>query len=168
MALAVAAIAVAWCLTPASLLAQPQTGNSEMAPQAAPTCLGKIVQKIEFPGVSETDQQTLRNMLPIHQGEALARAPLQQSLRVLFATGRFAELRAECDRSADGQVLLTFANTSNFFVGSVSVEGAPGRPSESQIVNASKLQLGEVFTSEKLDRALTNVRRLMEENDLYR
>src|SRR5207248_9282602 len=125
-------------------------------------------QKIEFPGATESDQQSLRNMIPLRQGETLDRIHLQQSLRVLFATGRFAELRAECDRSADGQLLLTFANTPNFFIGRVSVEGAPGRPSESQIVNASKLQLGEVFTSEKLELALTNIRRLMEENDFYR
>jgi outer membrane protein insertion porin family len=169
MALAVAVIALACFLTPASLGSQAQMGKEEVTPaQTASTCFGKIIQKIEFPGASESDQQTLRNMLPLHDGETLNRTPLQQSLRVLFATGRFAELRAECDRSADGQVLLTFANAPNFFIGSVSVEGAPGRPTESQIVNASKLQLGEVFTSEKLERARTNIRRLMEENDFYR
>src|SRR5205823_14063195 len=111
IARAVAVIALAWFLTLASLWSQAQTGNSEANPAAAPACFGESIQKIEFPGATESDQQSLRNMIPLRQGETLDRIHLQQSLRVLFATGRFAELRAECDRSADGQVLLTFANT---------------------------------------------------------
>jgi len=163
------AIAVAWCLTPGDLWSRPQAGHAEQTlAQTGSACFGNVVRKIEFPGASETDQRALRNLLPLHEGETLDRARLQESLRVLFATGRFADLRAECDRSTDGQVLLTFPNTPNFFVGSISVEGAPGHPSESQIVNASKLQLGEVFTADKLNRGLTNIRRLMEENDFYR
>src|SRR5262249_8931142 len=54
------------------------------------------------------------------------------------------------------------------FVGKVTVEGAPGRPTESQIVNASKLQLGEPFTQEKMQAAVANIRRLMEDNQYYR
>jgi outer membrane protein insertion porin family len=169
IALAFAAIAIAWCLIPANLWSLPQAGNAEQTPaQDGSSCFGSIIRKLEFPRLSETDQQTLRKMIPLHEGEALDRARLQESLRVLFATGRFADLRAECDRSADGQVLLTFSNTPNFFVGRISVEGAPSHPTESQIVNASKLQLGETFTPEKLNRGLTNIRRLMEENDFYR
>ena len=63
---------------------------------------------------------------------------------------------------------LTFTTSPNFFVGAVEVEGAPARPTSNQIVNASKLQLGELFTQEKLDRALENVRQLMQENGYYR
>ena len=98
----------------------------------------------------------------------LNRAPLQDSLRALFATGRFADLSAECERSSDGKTTVSFVSSPNFFVGGVSVEGSPGRPTDSQIVNASKLQLGELYTADKMDRALTNVRRLLEENGFYR
>jgi len=53
-------------------------------------------------------------------------------------------------------------------VGAVEVEGAPTHPNSNQIVNASKLQLGELYTQEKLQRALENVRQLMQENGYYR
>jgi outer membrane protein insertion porin family len=48
------------------------------------------------------------------------------------------------------------------------VEGAPSHPSYNQIVNASKFQLGELYTRDKLDRALQNIRQLMQENGYYR
>src|SRR5262249_9179342 len=55
-----------------------------------------------------------------------------------------------------------------FFVGRVSVEGAPPHPTELQLVNASKLQFGESFTEQKIEAALANMRRLMEDNQFYR
>ncbi len=110
----------------------------------------------------------LRGMIPVHEGEMLDRSRLQESLRNLFATGRFADLSAECNLTVDGKAHLSFVSGPNFFLGRISVEGAPARPTESQIINASKLQLGELFTAEKMDRALKNIQRLMEENDFYR
>ena len=131
-------------------------------------CFGAKVGKIDFPGISQPDQQILRGLIAAHEGEQLTRAQLQQSLRVLFATGRFGDLRAECQPSPEGGIVLSFDGPPTFFVGKVSVEGAPQHPTESQIVNASKLQLGEPFTEQKLDAALANIRRLMEDNQFYR
>ena len=141
--------------------------RDEPAP-ARPACFDAKIGKIEFPGINDSDQPMLRALIAAHPGEPLNRRQLQQSLRVLFFTGRYADLRAECERAADGTVQLTFAGTPTFFVGRVTVEGAPGRPTESQVVNASKLQLGEPFTAEKMEAAVSNIRRLMEDNQYYR
>ena len=65
-------------------------------------------------------------------------------------------------------VVLTFATSLNFFVGAIDVEGAPGHPNSNQIVNATKFELGELYTHDKLERALRNVRQLMQENGYYR
>jgi outer membrane protein insertion porin family len=168
------------CLCMGRLWSSPQSGGDasqtqepavpapSVLPEKPTACFGNPVEKIEFAGVPEPDQQTLRGMIAAHEGEALDRRLLQESLRTLFATGRFADLRAECDRTTDGRVLLSFSSTPNFFVGRVSVEGAPAHPTESQIVNASKLELGELFNAEKMDRALANIRRLMEDSEFYR
>ena len=53
-------------------------------------------------------------------------------------------------------------------MGAVDVEGAPSRPNANQIVNASKLQLGELYNRDKLNRALENIRQLMQENGYYK
>jgi outer membrane protein insertion porin family len=131
-------------------------------------CFGSVVGKIEFPGINDSDRKMLRDVLPLHEGDPLDRGQLQNSLRTLFATGRFRDLRAECERSADSKAVISFVGSPNFFVGSVSVNGGPGKPSDSQIVNASKLQLGEPYSADKMDHALTNIQRLMEGNGFYR
>ncbi len=64
--------------------------------------------------------------------------------------------------------MLAFTTSPNFFVGAVDVEGAPSHPNTKQILNATKFQLGELYTLDKLNRALQNVRQLMQENGYYR
>src|SRR5439155_6521446 len=151
-----------------SLLARSRAQTPDPSASPSSACFNAKIEKVEFPGINEADQKILRGLIAAHEGESLNRQQLRQSLRVLFATGRFADLRAECEPSSGGSVLLSFAGTPVFFVGKVTVEGAPGRPTESQIVNASKLQVGEPFTVQKIEAALVNIRRLMEDNQFYR
>jgi outer membrane protein insertion porin family len=155
-----------WAQSQAEAAGSAQVENSqEMLPGG---CLGASVKGINFPGVNQNDQQMLRDMIPVKEGKPLDREQLQQSMRVLFETGRFSDLRAECGRSPDGKITLSFPNTLKYFVGLVRADGAPGHPTESQIVNASKLQLGEPFTAEKASRAVENIKRLLEENEYYK
>jgi outer membrane protein assembly complex protein YaeT len=129
---------------------------------------GKVVLAIQLPAVAERDREHLLQLLPQKSGEPLERNQVRDSIRALFATGRFADIQAEVVPSGDG-VSLTFTTSANFFVGAVDVEGAPSnRPTPNQIVNAAKFQLGELYTHDKLDRAIENIRQLMQENGYYR
>jgi outer membrane protein insertion porin family len=152
---------------PASMLlpqqaqtAQSSSGLASMSPYA-----GRTVQSIELPGAPDRDH--LLQMLPQKPGQPLDRDQVRDSIRILFSTGRFADIQAEVTPSGPA-VLLTFTTSLNFFVGGVDVEGAPAHPNYNQIVNASKFQLGELHTLDKLDRALQNIRQLMQENGYYR
>jgi outer membrane protein insertion porin family len=126
---------------------------------------GRTVQSIELPAVP--DSEHLLQMLPQKAGEPLDRDQVRESIRVLFATGRFADIQAEVTPWGSG-VRLTFTTSLNFFVGAIDVEGAPSHPNYNQIVNASKFQLGELHTHDKFDRALKNIRQLMQEHGYYR
>jgi outer membrane protein insertion porin family len=126
---------------------------------------GEVVMAIDLPGVRDADR--LVKLLPQEVGDPLNRDKVRESIRVLFATGLFSDLQAEVTPSSPG-VRLTFTSSPNFFIGSVNVEGAPSRPNSNQIVNASKFQLGELYSFDKLDRALQNIRQLMQENGYYR
>jgi outer membrane protein insertion porin family len=128
---------------------------------------GKIVQSIQLPGVAERDREHLLQLLAQKVGEPLDHSHVGDSIRALYATGRFADIQAEVTPAGEG-IVLTFTTSANFFVGAVNVEGAPTRPDSNQIVNASKLQLGELYTADKRDRALNNIRQLMQENGYYR
>jgi outer membrane protein insertion porin family len=128
---------------------------------------GKPIAAIELPGVADHDQDHLLDLLPLKQGAPLGRDQVRASIRALYSTGRFADIQAEVTPSGNG-VVLSFVTSPNYFVGAIEVEGAPGRPNANQIVNSSKFQLGERYSQDKLDRALENVRRLMQENGYYK
>jgi outer membrane protein insertion porin family len=142
-----------------------QTTQSPSALTSMSEYAGRTVQSIGLPGVSDHDR--LLQMLPQKPGQPLDRDQVRESIRVLFATGRFADIQAEVTPSGAG-VVLTFTTSLNLFVGAVDVEGAPSHPNTNQVVNATKLQLGELHTLAKLDRGLQNVRQLMQENGYYR
>jgi outer membrane protein insertion porin family len=142
-----------------------QTSGPAPALQAMESFAGRTVNAIELPGVREPERLLL--MLPQKSGQPLDRDQVRDSIRVLFATGRFADIQAEVTSFNSG-VRLTFTTSPNFFVGAVNVEGAPNRPNQNQIVNASKFQLGELYTADKLNRALQNIRQLLQENGYYR
>ncbi len=128
---------------------------------------GKMVLEVELPRVAERDRDHLLNLLAQKSGDPLDRDRVRESIRILYATGRFADIQAEVTPSGTG-VLLAFVTSANYFVGAIEVEGAPNRPNSNQIVNASKLQLGERYTQDKMDRGLENVRQLMQENGYYK
>jgi outer membrane protein insertion porin family len=127
---------------------------------------GKLVLSIQLPGVLDREREHILELLPQKVGQGLNRDQVRDSIRTLFATGRFGDIQAEVEQSGDAVVLI-FSTSPNFFIGAIDVEGAPNRPSSNQIINASKFQLGELHTLDKLDRALKNIRQLMQENGYY-
>jgi outer membrane protein assembly complex protein YaeT len=128
---------------------------------------GLLVQDIRFEGVAQSDSQRLQQLIPEKAGDALDRERLRQSIQALHATGRFADISVAAERTSRGQVLLTFVTLPNYFVGQIRVNGEPSRPNANQVVNASKLQLGELFTEDKLDQAIDNIKQLLQENGYY-
>ncbi len=128
---------------------------------------GKVVHELKFRGFEGDDAPKLFSTIELKKGEVLDRNSLRESIRTLYATGRFADIQAEVE-PVDDQVDVIFAVTPNFFVGDITVEGAPAHPSASQVINASKLTLGESFTREKMDRATKRIESLLQENGYYR
>ena len=128
---------------------------------------GLIVQKIDFPDLPSANTNRLLDLIAQKAGSPLEREEVRESIQGLFATGRFADIQAEAERTPDGRVELTFRMRANFFVGEIFVVGETNPPAANQVVNASKLQLGELFTREKVERALTSIKQLMEQNGYY-
>ena len=104
---------------------------------------------------------------PLKMGEPLTAPALHDAMQVLFATGRFADIQAEADRFDSG-VKLRFLTVPNYFVGQVAVDGVTTNPSPEQLTTASRLKLGELYTREKVTRALRNIQRSLQENGFHR
>ncbi|PYX66728.1 MAG: hypothetical protein DMG74_02925 [Acidobacteria bacterium] len=149
----------------------PETGSGAQPaslPGNVSSYQGLVVRHIEFRGVPPNSQERLRQLIAQKAGQPFDRELIRQSIQTLWASLRFEDIQVEAERTSDNQVDLIFVTSASYFVGDLRVEGAPSRPTANQIVNASKLQLGEPFTSQKLDRALNNIRQLMEANGYYR
>jgi outer membrane protein insertion porin family len=168
-----------------ALLAWPQTGPlttgqnpGPKVPQAnLPTELGELskyqgvtVQAIGFRGIQGTNPEMLRQLLVQKTGEPLDREKIRASLRVLFATGRFATLQVEAESSQQKGLSLVFVATENYFNGGVNVDGAPpkGNPKAHQLVESAKFDLGDNFSHENVDRSVARMLKVMADNGYYK
>lgn len=161
---------------PADTFLTPQSEDQATGPQppvvpgadAIARYQGLIVAEIRWPNIpAAVDQKRWRELIPQHVGQPLDRDLIRESIHKLHQTGRFADIRVEAEPAPGGEVILSFFSTPNYFVGSVMVYGAPTRPSAGQIANASKFQLGDLFTPDQVQRALSNIRDLMHDNGYY-
>jgi len=130
---------------------------------------GTTIDEIRWPSISdEADHKRLSELIPQKTGQPLDRSLIRESIHRLHDTGRFADVSVEVERTPDSKLILSFVTAPNYFVGQVLVEGLPARPTSGQVVNASKFQLGALFSSDQIERGLANIKRLMQENGYYR
>ena len=130
--------------------------------------VGLAIDRIELPGIPPEEAAALLAATPLKIGEPLTREALHDAMQALFATGRFSDIQAEADRTETTGVRVRFLTTANSFVGMVTVEGVSTNPSANQLTSASRLQLGELYTQDKIDRALAGIQRVMEENGFHK
>jgi outer membrane protein insertion porin family len=128
---------------------------------------GLPVRAIRFAGVQSGDLEQLQKIVTQKASQPLDRVKIRDSVRALFATGRFADIQVEADRTPQNEVTLVFRAVQNYFVGVVNVEGAPRELTNTQLGNASKLQLGELYTPEKLQTGIDRMGQLLQENGYY-
>ena len=165
--------------------ARPQTGplttGQNPGPTASqadlPTALGELskyqgvtVQAIEFRGIKGTNPEMLRQLLAQKTGEPLDRDKIRASLRVLYATGRFATLQVEAESRQQNGLSLVFVATENYFNGDVNVDGTPPKtnPKPHQLVESSKLDLGDTFSQQNVDRSVERMLKVMADNGYYK
>jgi outer membrane protein insertion porin family len=122
---------------------------------------------IRVNGTGIDDPESLLSILPQKTNEPLDRYKVRQSVQTLYNTGRFAEIQVEAQRNPAGEVVLVFDARENYFFGSILAEGSPAHPSDSQLVNASKLNLGEQYTDEKIAAGIEGMQRTLQEDGYY-
>jgi outer membrane protein assembly complex protein YaeT len=133
--------------------------------------LGRRITAVDIRGgdipISPEKEPQFRARLP-KIGETLTRSVIRNGIQSLYSTLEFSDVSVEALPDGGDGVKLTFVVRNNFFVGAMRVEGAPRPPTASQVINAAKLQLGNLFIQDDLDAAVTNIRKLMAENGYYR
>jgi outer membrane protein assembly complex protein YaeT len=104
--------------------------------------------------------------LPVGTGRPLDRGQVAASLRLLYKTGNYANLRA-VTTAVEGGVRLDFVAEENLYFNQVILRGLTEPPSEASAAAAMQIQLGDVFRREKLDEAIERLKVILQEEGLY-
>ena len=131
------------------------------------TLNGRRITEIQLSPANILHQDDMGEALPMKAGSVFRQEEVGEAIDRLFATGRFEDIVAEAEPSGDG-VILRFVTTPARFVGGVSVEGKTSvPPGRGEITSTARLQLGQLFQDEDVERAAQRIRRLFRSNGLY-
>jgi len=123
---------------------------------------------VRIAGPSIEHPEWLEPLVVQKPNQPLDKYKVRESVQALFATGRFADIQVEVERDPSGDLALIFNTRENYFFGSIRVVGAPSRPTDTQLVTASRLGLGEQFSDAKIKVALADMQRVLQEGGYYR
>src|SRR5258708_2945923 len=125
--------------------------------------------KIAAIRIVKEDGQVLSESPPgiaAETGKAVDRGKIAESLRALYRTGDYADLRAVLTPVTDG-VRLDFVVRENLFFNRVRIEGLTAPPSDSSAAAAMQLALGQTYRKAVLDEALDRLRETLRDEGLY-
>lgn len=104
--------------------------------------------------------------LTIQPGQPYSTERESASLRELYRSGRYADLRAELTDVPDG-VRLDFVVRQNFYINRVQIEGLREPPGDALALSALRLNVGETFRASDMKEALDRLRQTMEDAGQY-
>jgi len=104
--------------------------------------------------------------LQVELGRPLDRGQVAASLRTLYKSGDYGNLRA-VTTPMEGGVQLDFVVEENLYFNQVNLRGLMEPPSEASAAAAMQIQLGEVYRKEKLDAAIVRLQDILKEEGLY-
>lgn len=118
--------------------------------------------------VSESGEVLSENPAGLAQqaGQSYRSDAVRESLRQLYRSGRYADIRAEA-AAGEGGVRLDFVVRRNAYVNNVRVTGLKEPPGESTALAALQLGLGEIFRERALREALERLQQPLRDEGFY-
>jgi outer membrane protein insertion porin family len=104
--------------------------------------------------------------LPISIGKPLDREQAADSIRALYRTGEYADLRA-ISTPVEGGVRVDFVAREQLFFNQVIIHGLVSPPSEASAIAAVHLPLGEPYQADAVSEGLERLRELLREEGFY-
>jgi outer membrane protein insertion porin family len=139
----------------------PQSGNSTAESAEQPVVIDTRVVAEDGRVLSEPVKG-----INVEIGKPLDRTKVAESLRLLYKTGDYSDLRAVIT-PVPGGVRLDFVARENLFFNQVLIDGLAPPPSEASAVAATQLNLGQIFRAELVDEAAERLRDTLRQEGLY-
>src|ERR1700676_1143717 len=141
-------------------------------------CASPVAAQSGFPGepprvvavrvVAETGSVLEQNpsKLTLQPGQPFSMEAESASLRELFRSGRYSDLRAELT-DIPGGVRLDFVVRQYLYISRVQIEGLHEPPGEALALSALRLNVGEPFRDGDMKEALDRLRQTLEDDGQY-
>src|SRR5229473_2246885 len=105
--------------------------------------------------------------IAVETGKALDRGKVAESMRALYRTGNYSDLRAVAF-PVEGGIRLDFVARENLFFNQVRIEGLTAPPSDSSAAAAMQLTLGQTYRKSLVTEALERLKETLRDEGLYR
>ena len=136
-------------------------------PETGPNLWGQAVVDIQFSCEAHLTLADFPGVVTQEVGQPLDPSKIRDSLKKLFATGRFTELRAEA-QPGQGGVHLVFVGRAQYFVGVVQVEGTPSTLEPRVLLTSTRLRLGQPVSDDLFIAGQRHISELLVSNGYYR
>ena len=127
---------------------------------------GLQVDAIRFEGVTFSAADTLPKQLPQQAGQPLDAEKVRQSIRRLFASGRYRNIGVSGLRSGNNVTLL-FTGLARYYVGKVQIDGVKDDRLSSLLEYTTNLNPGTAFMPAAVTAATELVRQTLAQNGFY-
>lgn len=123
---------------------------------AAQTFSPFVIKDIRLEGLQRTEPGTVFSYLPVKVGETMTEAKAQQSLRALFATGFFKDVRLEVDKD-----VLVVVVQERPAIAQIDFSGVKEFSAETlkKVLREQGLAEGRIFDRAVLDKAVQELKR---------
>jgi outer membrane protein insertion porin family len=127
---------------------------------------GLKVDAIQFQGVTFDPGDTLPSELQQKAGEPLDPQKVRQSLRRLFASGRYRDIDVRGMKQGDG-ITLIFGGTPRYYVGRIVIQGVKSERLASLLEFGTKLDPGTALTKGAIEAGTEGIKQVLIQNGYY-
>jgi len=120
---------------------------------------GAIVTSVGFHADSAVDTSTFNQLVAVKVGEPLSIRNVQASVKSLFATGNFRDIRVDSTPAGNG-VAVVFALYTNFRIASIDFEGLSGADRD-RALRILTFHLGDILSLNAVDHGAVAVQEML-------
>ena len=136
--------------------APPVTAVNPIAAQDRP------ISQINFRADARFDTSTLAREVTLQPGQQVSIRELQSSIKNLFATGNFRDVRVDA-ANVDGGVVLTFSLFLHYRIDEIQIAGVAGRE-RTRAQRELTVRSGEILSLDDVDDSAAAIQEAMQQN----
>ena len=121
---------------------------------------GTNIAQIDFRADAQFDTSTIAREVALAPGQPITIRALQSSIKNLYATGNFRDIRVDAAEGPSGEAILTFALFLHYRVGGIEIEGLQRRD-QNRAERELTVRKGEVLSLDDVDDSALAIQEML-------